>query len=320
MRSIAKISLITLLGLSLSLVACGKKPAQETSAQTAPETQVKTEAQETQAQERVENEAQTEQTQEQQKSQETQAKEAEKQEARKIVVGVMAGPETEVMQTAAKIAKEKYNLEVELIEFNDYVAPNAALDDKSIDANAIQHKPYLDQTIAAKNYEFEIAGNTLVYPMGVFSLKYATLAEIPAKSKIAIPNDPSNGARALILLHDTGLLKLKDRNNLNATVNDIAENSKKFEFVELDASMLPRALQDVAAAVINNTFSGPETMPKNYKQILLESDESPYVNIIVVRRGDEDKQEVQDLVAAFQSDEVLAKAKTLFTSVVAGWK
>lgn len=298
MKSITKLSFLTLLSLSIGLASCGKKPAQEASAPKAPVEEAQVEV----------------------KTEETNKKQEAKQEVRKLIVGVMAGPETEVMQTATKIAKEKYNLEVELVEFSDYVAPNAALDDKSIDANAIQHKPYLDQTIEAKKYELEIAGNTLVYPMGVFSLKYTTLTDIPAKAKIAIPNDPSNGARALILLHDTGLIKLKDRNNLISTVNDIAENAKKFEFIELEAAMLPRALEDVAAAVINNTFSGPKTMPKGYKQILLESDESPYVNIIVVRKGDKDKQEVKDLVAAFQSDEVLAKAKSLFTSVVAGWK
>lgn len=303
MSKVTKFSFLALISLSLGLTACGKKPSEQASQQ-APE--VQTEA-------NVQTETKTE-------GQEQTQKEADVKAERKIVVGVMAGPETEVMRTAAEIAKTKYNLVVELVEFSDYVTPNAALDDKSIDANAIQHKPYLDQTIEAKKYKLEIAGNTLVYPMGVFSLKHSALTEIPAKAKIAIPNDPSNGARALILLHDTGLIKLKDRSNLISTINDIAENPKQFEFIELEAAMLPRTLQDVAAAVINNTFSAPKNMPKGYKQILLESDESPYVNIIVVRAGDKDKQEVKDLVAAFQSDEVLAKAKTLFTSVVAGWK
>lgn len=237
-----------------------------------------------------------------------------------VRIGTMAGPETEVMEVAKKVAKEQYDLNVEIVEFNDYVSPNAALDEGSLDANAYQHKPYLDEMMKSRDYSFEVAGKTFVYPMSVFSLNYDDLQALPENGKIAIPNDPSNEGRALIMLNDAGVITLKDRNNLAATPNDIAENPKNISFAELDAAQLPRSLQDVDFAVVNNTFATPDQLPEGAKRVLTESSESPYVNLIVVREGDSQRPEIQNFVKAYQTPEVIKAAQERFSDVVPGWK
>ena len=134
--------------------------------------------------------------------------------ADQIKVGTVAGPETDVMQVAKQIAKDKYGLDVEIIEFTDYVTPNAALADGSLDANAYQHEPYMKSMVRDRGYDFAIAGRTFVYPIGAYSEKYDSIEELPDGATIALPNDPSNEGRALILMHNKGLLELNDPSNL----------------------------------------------------------------------------------------------------------
>ena len=241
--------------------------------------------------------------------------------AEKIKVGVMSGPEHEVAEVAAKVAKEKYGLEVEYVLFNDYALPNTAVSKGDLDANAMQHKPYLDKDSAEKKLtNLVIVGNTFVYPLAGYSKKIKNVAELKDGAVIAVPNDPSNLARALILLEKQGLLKLKDNTNLFSTSLDIVENPKNLKSKEVDTSVAARALADVDLAVINNTYAGQVGLNASEHGVFVEDKDSPYVNIIVAREDNKDSKAIQNFVKAYQTDEVEAEAKKHFKDGVAkGW-
>lgn len=158
-----------------------------------------------------------------------------------IKIGVIVGAEQQVAEVAQKVAKDKYGLNVELVTFNDYVLPNEALNKGDIDANAFQHKPYLDQQIKDRGYKLVAVGNTFVYPIAGYSKKIKSLNELQDGAQIAIPNDPTNLGRSLLLLQSVGLIKLKDGIGLLPTVLDITENPKHLKLVELEAPQLPRS-------------------------------------------------------------------------------
>ncbi|MDN3696591.1 MetQ/NlpA family lipoprotein [Vibrio clamense] len=238
----------------------------------------------------------------------------------KIKVGVMAGAEAQVAEVAAKVAKEKFGLDVELVTFTDYVTPNAALDDGSIDINAFQHKPYLDQQIADREYKITIAGNTFVYPIAGYSKQVKSVDEIQDNARIAVPNDPTNLGRSLLLLEQQGLITLRDGVGLLATVRDIVGNPKNITIVELDAAQLPRSLDDVALSVINTTYASSINLTPQKDGIFVEDKESPYVNIIVSRIENLDAENVQNFVKSYQTDEVYNAASEIFQGgVVKGW-
>lgn len=241
-------------------------------------------------------------------------------EAQTIKVGVMSGPEHVVAEVAAKVAKEKYNLNVEFQEFNDYALPNTAVSKGDLDANAFQHKPYLDKDSAEKGLSnLEIVGNTFVYPIAGYSKKIKSLDELQDGAVIAVPNDPSNLARALILLEKQGLIKLKDNTNLFSTSLDIVENPKNVTIKEVDTAVAARALDDVDLAVVNNNYAGQVGLTAS-DSVFVEDKDSPYVNIIVARTDNKDSEAVQNFVKAYQSDEVEAEAKNQFKDgVVKGW-
>lgn len=238
----------------------------------------------------------------------------------KIKVGVMAGAEAQVAEVAAKVAKEKYGLEVELVTFTDYVTPNAALDDTSIDVNAFQHKPYLDQQVTDRGYKITIAGNTFVYPIAGYSKQVKSVDEIKDGDRIAVPNDPTNLGRSLLLLEQQGLVKLRKDVGLLATVRDIVENPKNIAIVELDAAQLPRSLDDVALSVINTTYASSINLTPEKDGVFVEDKESPYVNLIVSREDNLNSENVQNFVKAYQTDEVYKAAMEIFQGgVVKGW-
>ena len=241
--------------------------------------------------------------------------------AETIKVGVMAGPEQAVAEVASQVAKDKYNLNVELVEFNDYALPNTAVSKGELDANAMQHKPYLDKDSQEKGLDnLAIVGNTFVYPLAGYSTKIKKLSELKDGAIIAVPNDPSNLARALILLEKQGLIKLKDRNNLFSTTNDIIENPKNLVIKEVDASVAARAMDDVDIAVVNNNYAGQVGLTASENAVFVEDKESPYVNIIVARTDNKDSAAIQNFVKAYQTDEVEAEAKKQFKDgVVKGW-
>lgn len=241
-------------------------------------------------------------------------------ETGKIKVGVMSGPEHKVAEVAAKVAKEKYGLVVEYVEFNDYALPNTAVSKGDLDANAMQHKPYLDKDSQEKKLDnLEIVGNTFVYPLAGYSKKIKNISELKEGAVVAVPNDPSNLARALILLEKQGLIKLKDNTNLFSTSLDITDNPKKLNIKEVDTSVAARALDDVDLAVVNNTYAGQVGLTAN-DGVFVEDKDSPYVNIIVARKDNAQSEAIQNFVKAYQSDEVEAEAKNQFKDgVVKGW-
>jgi D-methionine transport system substrate-binding protein len=242
------------------------------------------------------------------------------QDSNTVKVGTISGPETELMQVAKDVAKQKYNLDIKIIEFSDYAMPNAALNDGSLDANAFQHKPYLDDEMKNKGYKLTIIGKTFVYPMGIYSNKIKKISEITDGAIVAIPNDASNEARALILLSKAGLITLKPGIDVTATPVDIEKNPKHLQFKELDAAQLPRVLPDVTLAVINTNYAIPAGLYPTKDAIFVEDKTSPYVNLIVARADKANDPKLKELVESFQSPEVLAKAKELFKGqAVAGW-
>lgn len=239
-----------------------------------------------------------------------------------IKVGVESGPEYVVAQTAQKVAKEKYGLDVELVQFNDYVMPNEALLQGDIDVNAFQTRPFLDVQSKQRGYKFAVVGNTFVYPLAGYSKKIKTIGELKDGSTVIIPNDATNGGRALLLLQKAGLLKLKANVGLVPKVTDIAENPKNLKILELEAPQLPRALDDqnVTIAIINNTFATPIGLIAARDGLFVEEKESPYVNIIVSREDNKDAEKVKNFVKAYQSEEVNQAAQKEFKgSAVKGW-
>ncbi len=229
-----------------------------------------------------------------------------------IKIGTISGPETELMEVAKQVAKTKYHLDVQIVEFTDYIQPNAALNDGSIDANMFQHQPYLAQQIKDRHYALVSIGKTFVYPMGVYSSKIKNLQNLPNGALISIPNDPSNEGRALLLLQKAGLIKLNNPAELFATPRDIVMNPKQMTFKELDAAQLTRSLPDVDAAVINTNYAVPAGLSPTKDAIFLEGPDSPYANIIVIRTDRQNDPRLKQLVAAFQSEEVINAARKIF--------
>jgi len=238
----------------------------------------------------------------------------------KITVGVIAGAEAQVAEVAAKVAKEQFGLEVKLVTFSDYITPNAALEEGSIDINAFQHKPYLDQQVADRGYKFSVAGNTLVYPIAGYSAKIKSLDELKDGDQIAVPSDPTNLGRSLILLEKQGLLTLKEGVGLKATVLDIVSSEKNLQIVELEAAQLPRSLDDVSLAIINTTYASSINLSPEQDGLFVEDKESPYVNLIVARADNVESENVQNFVKAYQTDVVFNAATEIFKGgAVKGW-
>lgn len=236
----------------------------------------------------------------------------EKRGENEVIVGTIAGPETELMETAKKYAADELNLNIKIVEFNDYALPNKALADHSIDANVFQHQSYLDAATKANNYHFAVIGSTFIYPMGVYSKKYKKLDEVPNGATVAIPNDPSNEARALLLLKKAKLITLKPQTETTATLQDIVTNPKNLQFKELDAAQLPRALEDVDLAAINTNYAMLAGLMPSTDALAIENSTSPYANVIVVRDTDTDDPRLINLVRALHSKLVIDKANELF--------
>ncbi len=176
------------------------------------------------------------------------------QEGQTIRVGVTAGPHAEVLDVVKKVAAER-GVEIKVVEFTDYVFPNQALANKDLEANSFQHEPYLKNQIAKTGWKLVKVAYTTASPMGFYSKKYKSFADLPEGATVAIQNDPTNGARSLQILANNGIIKLRDPSSVTAGIIDISENPKKLKFVELDAAQLSRSLPDVDTASINNNYA-----------------------------------------------------------------
>ena len=200
---------------------------------------------------------------------------------------------------------EKEGIKLDIVEFNDYVQPNLALNDKELDANFYQHDPYLQNFMEEhKEVKLVSAGGVHIEPMGIYSKKVKDLKDLKDGATISIPNDPTNGGRAVLLLEKAGLLKLKDGVKEKATLQDIAENPKNLKFQEVEAAQVPRTLDDVDAAIINSNFAMQVQLDPTKDSLFIEDSTSPYVNIVAVRQGDENRPEIQALMKVLHSQEI----------------
>lgn len=218
-----------------------------------------------------------------------------------IKVGTTPGYSEQVVEFVAKEA-EKEGLKVTIVPFSDYVTPDQALAQGDIDVNSFQHGPFLDAFNEKNGTKLVSIGNTYLAPLRLFSNKHKTLADLPDGASIAIPNDPSNGGRALLLLEKNGLLKLKEGiNPVKAVVADIVSNPKNLKIIELEAPQLPRALEDCDASIINGGYAVSAGLdPKT--AIAQEDNTSPYVNIIAAREQDKDNPTYKKFVKVFQTE------------------
>ncbi|MEB2279890.1 MetQ/NlpA family ABC transporter substrate-binding protein [Lysinibacillus xylanilyticus] len=237
----------------------------------------------------------------------------------KIVVGVTSGPHEQIAEVVAKVAKEN-GLEVELKSFSDYVLPNTSLAEGDLDVNSYQHKPFLDTFNKDHNTDLVPVGKTILNPLGIYSEKYKSFDDVPDGATFGLPNDPTNGARALFVLQKAGIIKLKDSADLTASIRDVEENKKNLKFIELEAAQIPKQLSEVDVAAINTNFALDAGINPKKDSILLESTDSPYVNYIVVRAENKDDPTIKKFVAAYQSDEVRKFIEEKFQgSVIPSW-
>lgn len=231
------------------------------------------------------------------------AKESTGTESKVLKVGATPEPHAELLNLVVDdLASQGITLKV--IEFTDYVTPNEALESGEIDANYFQHLPYLESFNKEKGFHLVSAGGIHVEPFAVYSKKYGKLSDLPVGATIAIPNDPTNEGRALLLLQSAGLLKLKDGAGLTATPLDIAENPKGFKFKEIEAASLPRVLADVDVATINGNYAIPAGLIATRDGLYVEGADSPYVNVIAVKKGNENDPRIVALVKALKSKKV----------------
>ncbi|WP_018249246.1 MetQ/NlpA family ABC transporter substrate-binding protein [Orenia marismortui] len=237
-------------------------------------------------------------------------------EADKIVVGATPVPHSEILNDVVKGLLEKEGITLEVKEFTDYVTPNLALSDGSIDANFFQHVPYLNNFAEERGLDLVSIAKVHVEPIGLYSKKISKVEELEEGSVIAIPSDATNEGRALLLLQSKGLIKLSDKAALTATPVDIVENPKNLEFKELEAAQLPRVLKDVTAAIINTNYALEADLVPTKDALIIEGSESPYANILAVRAEDKNNEVLQKLVKALNSPEVKKYLKDKYKGAI----
>lgn len=229
------------------------------------------------------------------------------QSTKKLIIGASPVPHAEILEKVKPLlAKKGITLEIKVL--TDYVIPNLSLADKSLDANFFQHAPYLESFAKEKKLSLSSVGAVHFEPLGVYSKKIKNLKELKDGDKIAVPNDVTNEARSLILLQDNGILTLKDPKNLKSTKADIKSFRVKVEIVEIEAAQLSRSLGSVTAAVINGNYAIDAKFDPSKDALVLENKKSvsakTYANIVVVRKGDENRPEIKELVSALKSPEI----------------
>lgn len=220
----------------------------------------------------------------------------------KLVVGATV-PHADILKFIAPKLKEE-GVELEVKEFTDYMQPNVQLYEKELDANYFQHQPYLDEQNSQNGFDLVPVVGVHVEPFGAYSNKIKSADELADGATIAIPNDPTNGGRALLLLQKQGLIKLKDDAGITATAKDIVENPKNLKFKETDAAMLPRLLPEVDLALINTNFALEANLTPTKDALFIEDKDSPYTNLLVARPDNKDSEAIQKLAKALTSDEV----------------
>ena len=226
---------------------------------------------------------------------------------KKITVAASATPHAEILEEAKTLLKDKgYELEVKV--FDDYVQPNNVVESGEFDANYFQHVPYLEQFNEEKGTHLVVAGKIHYEPFGIYPGTKKDLKDIAKGDKIAVPNDTTNEARALLLLQDNGIIKLKDGAGVKATVNDIEENPNNIEIVELEAAQVPRVVNEVAYVVLNGNYALEANYTVKKDALAYEKSDSEaaktYVNVIAVKEGNENSEKIKALVDVLKSDSI----------------
>ncbi len=238
-----------------------------------------------------------------------------------IRLGTISGPETELMQIAKQVALRNAGLHLNIIEFSDYSLPNTALNEGSLEANLFQHQRFLENEVHNRGYHLVAIAKLFVYPMGIYSHKIQQLNQLKLHAVVAIPNDPSNEARALLLLSKAGLITLNTGKGLLITPRDIVQNPKQLVIKELDAAQLPRVLADVDLAVINTNYAVLAHLYSQQNALFAEDKNSSYANLLVVNLKDKDDPRLIELIKAIHSKEVLSAAEKLFHGeAIPSWK
>ncbi len=245
----------------------------------------------------------------------SQTKEASTTPLEVLKVGASPVPHAELLNLVKDDLK-KEGIDLQIIEFTDYVKPNLSLNDGEIDANFFQHVPYQDNFNKEHGTKIVSVGTVHVEPLGIYSKTYKNINDLPEGASIAIPSDAVNGGRSLILLASTGLIKLADPANLEATEKDIVENPKHFKFTAVEAAQLPRVLADVDAAFVNGNYALEAKLNPLKDAILLEGKDSPYANILSVKEGNEKDPRIQKLLKALQSEKVKAYIESTYNGGV----
>ena len=225
------------------------------------------------------------------------------QAAETLKVGATPVPHADILNVVQPMLA-KQGVDLKIVEFSDYVQPNLALSDKDLDANFFQHLPYLETFAKDRGLKLISAGSVHIEPMGVYSKKVKNLADLKKRASVGIPNDPTNGGRALQVLASNGLIKMKEGVGVNGTPLDIVDNPKNIRIVEVEAATLPRALDDLDAAVINSNFALGANLNPSKDAIAIESKDSPYANVIAERAGDEKRPAIEALMKSLHSPEV----------------
>ena len=222
-----------------------------------------------------------------------------------ITIGVSSEPHATLVKLIVDDLKEE-GISVKIIEFTDYVTPNSSLDDGDIDANFFQHKPYLEDFVENQGMKLVSLGGVHIEPMALYSSSIKSIEDLEDGSEISIPNDNVNGGRALLLLEANGLITLSEDSGLDATENDIVDNPKSLKINPLEAAFLPRTLDEVDAAIINGNYALEAGLNPVDDGLIIEDADSPYVNVVVVREGEEKEEKFIKLLKALQSDKVKA--------------
>lgn len=225
------------------------------------------------------------------------------QETVTLKVGASPSPHAKILEHI-KPALQKEGVNLEIVEFTDYVLPNTQVDSKEIDANFFQHKPYLDNEIKERKLDLESVIAVHVEPLGAYSKTITSVDELKDGGVVAIPNDPSNAGRALTLLSKNGVIKLNDESKLEATAKDIVENPKNLEFKEVEAAMLPRMLDELDLAVINTNYALEAGLDPTKDALFIEDKDNPYANLLVARPDNKDSDAIQKLAKALTSEDV----------------
>lgn len=223
--------------------------------------------------------------------------------ADKLSIAATPVPHAEILEHIKPALKDA-GVDLDIKVFTDYVQPNQQVVDGQIDANFFQHKPYLDSFNKERGTDLVSVGLVHVEPFGAYSKKIDNIENLKEGARVAIPNDPSNGARALLLLEKNGLIKLKDPENLLATSRDVSENPKQLKFTELEAATLARVLDDVDLALINTNYAIEAGLNPLEDALIIEGSESPYANLVAVKAGNEKDGRVEKLLKALQSEDV----------------